>query len=161
MPSRQIFTYGGLRLRLEPGYRWRRWLHNPIYLESHNPSFRMRVERVRERPDQERLLEGSAYSVADVEDRTLPIEIHTTDDVRHFEVLLVPNITVGQKVFLPLPEIMSSQGKVQIFLKLYLPSKEGESHELPSECLYSYLAKLRLKPTSNGHRSGGGRCPSC
>jgi len=121
----------------------RRVLHNPIYLESHNPSFRVRLRRYREKPDQESLGKGGGYRIADVEDNVLPIQIETADGARLFEGLLVPNLSVGDKSLLKLPEIMSSPGKVQILLLRFLPDKtDGESYNLPPERLYSYQVHI-------------------
>src|SRR4030066_387463 len=53
MPGRQPGELGGLRLRVSPNYWLRRVTRWPFYFESHNPSFRVHVERFSAPPDGE------------------------------------------------------------------------------------------------------------
>ncbi len=89
--------YGGLRFTVTPSFWLRKVVHLPLFVESHNPSFAITVERFAEEPAHETW-----------PDKEIVIQIKFADDTETSRSFPVPNLKIGEHTTLNLDHIFTA-----------------------------------------------------
>ena len=145
MPASQPVHWGGLELRIEPDFLLRRWFKLPLYPESTNPRFRVKIRRFAD-PQPASAPIGlkanlpSRLKEMDNPEYVIPLEAQFADGTSRSIALLTPSaLAIGESAIIRTEHIMTAApGQTRLVLPFF--SEDGERWPI-QETVFGYRVR--------------------